>query len=75
MKFSDFELIKETEEGEIIASVFMETGSIFWKRKKRVFVGRPAYSSFFRFLDSGEFTPSFKIENLYEGYRMKKLIN
>lgn len=50
-----------------VASVDVESGFLFWKRKERRLI-RKKFIGFWRFCDNGEFTPEFQAECLAESW-------
>ena len=72
MKISNFMLNKtygnRPMNWEYEGTVDIETGFWFWKKIKRVKVRRE-YAGFWYFVDTGEFTPGRKVENLARSWR------
>lgn len=67
MKLSNF-VLEETigsclSDRAYLASVDVETGFFFWKKKTKRKIRRE-YGSYWYFVDSGEFVPGFQAENL-----------
>lgn len=48
---------------EFFATVDVETGVLFWKKKERRYIRRK-YAGYWHFVDTGEFTPDHQAENL-----------
>ena len=59
----------------IFAEVDITTGYLWWKRTKSVEVVRDKYSTCWRFVDSGEYTPGFRVESLYGRYCFKRQLD
>ena len=67
MKFSNFKLteMKGTTaiNKEFFATVDVETGVLFWKRKSTRKIRR-VYGGFWHFVDTGKYTPNYQVEDL-----------
>jgi hypothetical protein len=74
MKISDFQL-ESVEEGNgpltktWLATVIVETGLWFWKRKELKWIARHDAGYWF-WVDSGEFCPGHDVEKLERAYRV-----
>lgn len=71
MKISNFKFEKmdgSTALNKVFwASVEVETGFLFWKKKERRRI-RKEYASSWHFVDTGEFTPGFQVEAFARAY-------
>jgi hypothetical protein len=74
MKISDIQNIGSTT-GYKFASVLVTTGYWFWRKSKRVKIYKENMSSYWRFMDSGEYTPDRDVEKLVSAYEAKKEIS
>ena len=67
MKFSNFTLDKTEGNSPTSwvyrASVDVETGMLFWKKKERKTIRRE-YCGHWHFVDTGKFTPGYDVEEL-----------
>ena len=67
MKLSNFELTKTQGNSPLtkvfFASVDVETGMLFWKKKERRMIRRK-YAGHWHFVDTGKFTPAYQVEDL-----------
>lgn len=74
MKISNFKLLKTKGSSALnwvyYAEVDVTTGWWLWKKTETVKVFRP-YGEFYRFLDSGKFTPGYELENLAAAWQAK----
>jgi hypothetical protein len=74
MKLSEF-VLTHTKGGplnrEYFAEVSVTTGFLWWKRTERRKIYRECIG-FWRFLDSGEFTPVLQAERLERAYRARE---
>jgi len=68
MRYSNFVFIKETKEHKYAA--VLET-RWFWifKVTRMIRVFKPKYSSYWRDLETGQFTRAFIIEDLYQAWQ------
>lgn len=62
MKIVSIEMI-QPKNGYIFAEVVVEEGWLFFKRRRNRVVYREKHLSYWRWLDSGEYTPDKLIEN------------
>lgn len=74
MKISNF-VLKETFgksplDWRFHASVDVETGFLWWKKKQTRPIGRE-YCGHWMFLDTGGYTPGFQVEDLAKAHRIK----
>ena len=71
MKITNFNLIKTMGDTLInrkfVATIDVQTGILFWKKKSTKKIIRE-YGCFWFFADTGEFTPSRKVENLERAF-------
>ena len=76
MKISNFTLdkVKGTNkfniDKEYFASVDVETGFLFWKKKERRAI-RKEFANHWHFVDTGEWTPGFEVESLARAWKAK----
>jgi hypothetical protein len=63
MKLSNFKLIAVTDKYNH-ATVDVETGHLWWKRKECKLIAKPIKETYWRFTDSGRFTPDNDVEYL-----------
>ena len=72
MKISNFMLDKTIGTSpmnlEYEGTVDIETGFLFWKKIRRVKIRRE-YVGFWYFVDTGEFTPGYKVEALARSWK------
>ena len=61
--------LKET----IYAEVDIETGILWWKKKERKRIFKKPLSLFWRFEDTGRYTPRSQAENLATAYEATEL--
>lgn len=75
MEISNFEFIKVLKDDlgheKYLAEIDVTTGFLFWKKTERVKIFRDL--SAWRFLDTGELTPGFVVENMALAKSMKEL--
>ena len=74
MKISNFTLDKVKGNSainfEYFASDDVETGFLFWKKKERKAIRRE-FIGFWHFVDTGELTPDYYVENLARVWKAK----
>lgn len=74
MKLSDFEIIDDVSNGKetvVLAEVTVTKGFLFWKTTERATIFTDNY--YWRFVDTGRFTPDSQAEDLYRVHCVKKL--
>ena len=82
MKISNFRNLRRSESFNDngltnyfdFADVDVEIGCFWWKKKTTKIVSRDRFSYAWRFKDTGEYTPSFLVENLFRAYEMEKFL-
>ena len=75
MKLKDFSLEGHIKRGygqELLATVTVVTGMLWWRKEKRVRLNKPAYGNYWVFTDTGKFTPDLVIEELEKADSAKK---
>lgn len=74
MKLSNFKVVKEVQTGvlkcdtTIYAQVDCTTGILWWKQTQVRTIFKEFMHVHWRFMDTGEFTPEYQAENLYNAW-------
>lgn len=71
-KFTDFHNLKTGKNGTNFASLLVTKTFLWFKQSKREIVYRPEYSSFYRWLDTGESCPGDVVDRLAQSYDAKE---
>lgn len=70
MKISNFVLVETAGNTVFKATVEVETGILFWKKRKTKEIHRE-YVGFWFFVDTGKQTPGFVVERLARSWKAK----
>jgi len=78
MKITEFVLTDRIKNGytleDLYASVSVTTGMLWWKKTERRKIFKSASSLFWKFLDTGKYTPGFQVEALADAARAQEIL-
>ena len=75
MKISNFKWLTQGDVPTRLASVDVTTGCLWWRKTETRKVYQNHYSSFWRWLDSGKFTPGTEVETLADAAEARRSLN